>query len=63
VKKDKQPKQAKHPRLSYEPQARPRRRDSVQQHFVQARNVYGHLLALRQDTFVTVLEIEGISYD
>ena len=40
-----------------------RRRGRVQERFVHARSVWGHLLCLDQDAFATVLVIEGISYD
>ncbi|MBA2393999.1 MAG: hypothetical protein H0V70_14820 [Ktedonobacteraceae bacterium] len=48
--------------LRQEKQARTRQRGSVQRSFVQARRVYDHLLCL-ESGFVTILAVEGISYD
>nr|MBA2392818.1 hypothetical protein [Ktedonobacteraceae bacterium] len=42
--------------------ARTRQRGSVQRSFVQARRIHDHLLCL-DSGFVTILEVEGISYD
>ena len=49
-------------RVAQEKQARTRHRGSVQQSFVQARRIYDHLLCL-ENGFVTILAVEGISYD
>ena len=53
-------------RSSGEKQAQARRRGSVQSSFVRVRSIYDHMLCLSSGTsheFVTVLAVEGISYD